>query len=85
MNLQALEVSLARVLDAPASGWLRPDTPLDGIGVDALARVLLVDACRAAGIDVDPDTAWSARTVADLIDADLIDADPIDAAGRSST
>lgn len=69
MSVQAFEDALARVLGSPGGRWVRADTSLEDIGIDALARVLLVDACGDAGIDVDADSAWSARTVADLADS----------------
>lgn len=67
MSAPELHDALARVLGAPSGDWLRPDTILDDIGVDALARVLLVDACRESGIDVDADRVWCARTMGDLV------------------
>lgn len=63
---EAVMEALARVLDQPV-GAVRSDTVLADIGVDQLARVLLVDACAESGITVDPDAAWSARTVAELL------------------
>ena len=69
MSGQALDDALVRVLGSAGGQWLRSDTPLGDVGVDALARVLLVDACRDAGIDLDPDAAWTAHTMADLAES----------------
>jgi hypothetical protein len=48
--------------------WIRTDTPLERIGIDPLARVLLVDAAADLGVDLDPHTAWTATTWGGLLD-----------------
>ena len=65
----AVMSALARVLDQPSGAAMRADTVLADIGVDALARVLLVDACADDGVRLDPQAAWTARTVGDLIES----------------
>jgi|GEM_PF-6714988 hypothetical protein len=59
--------ALMRVLGTPQGVTLRPDTPLAGIGVDPLARLLLVDACLDDGIAVDPDRVWRAQTLGEVM------------------
>lgn len=58
-----------RVLGQPRRAELRSDTPLAAIGVDDLARILIVDACADSGYHLSASDAWSASTVGDLIDA----------------
>lgn len=69
-----VRAALSRVLDGDTGAGmsdvhLRSDTVLADLGVDELARVLLVDACADRGVVVDAQAAWTARTVGDLVDA----------------
>lgn len=64
-----ITAALARIVGGEQSASLRSDTVLADLGVDRLARVLLVDACAQAGIDLDAQVAWTARTVGDLVES----------------
>lgn len=79
-----VRAALSRVLGghtgaAMSDIHLRSDTVLADLGVDELARVLVVDACADHGVVVDAQSAWTARTVGDLVDA----AELADASGKS--
>ena len=67
MDEAAVPSALMRVLGTPQGVTLRRDTPLAGIGVDPLARLLLIDACLDAGLAVDPDEVWRAQTVGEVM------------------
>ena len=69
MNERAVPSALMRVLGTPQGIPLRPDTPLAGIGVDPLARLLLTDACLDEGLAVDPDEVWAAQTLGAVMTA----------------
>lgn len=71
---EAVRSALARVLGHSSSLGLggvemRSDTVLADLGVDNLARVLLMDACADLGVALDEDAAWAARTVGDLVES----------------
>ena len=48
-------------------GGVRADTPLSVLGVDSLARLLIVDACAESGWLLAEDAAWSAEDVRGLV------------------
>ena len=66
MSADVINGVLAAVLGTPGGSWVRPDTVLADIGVDSLARLLIVDAAALAGLRLDPQRVWTAVTVADL-------------------
>jgi hypothetical protein len=73
-NEETVHRALARVLGDPSittvGGMsLRSDTALADLGVDNLARVLLLDACADMGVIVDEHAAWMALTVGDLVES----------------
>ena len=51
------------------SAALRPDTPLEPLGWDSLARVCLEDALAPAGWALSPRLASTSATIGDLVDA----------------
>jgi len=64
----AVLAGLGRVLRLDPRG-LRPDTPLEPLGWDSLARVCLEDAIEPAGWALSPRLASSSITIGDLVDS----------------
>jgi hypothetical protein len=65
----AITAALVRIVGGERGVTLRSDTVLADLGVDRLARVLLVDACADGGVALDAQVAWTARTVGDLVES----------------